>query len=147
MPLMNRPAAAMVMAAAGYGLTFGAWTLCLSPVQRADLGEGPRLLMAAAAVLVGSAGRIPAGVLTDRYGARAVLPMVSAAAALPVLGLGTVGSVAGLVAVAGATGIAGTTFAVGSALIIRSYPAGWRGFALSVFGGAIGLAAGGGPVA
>ena len=108
--LSGRPVVALVIAAAGYGLNYWAWTLVgpLGPelADRFGLGASSWVLLGVVAALVGSLARIPAGVLADRFGARLVLPAVSAGAAVAVLGLAAADSVPALVA----AGVAGAAF-------------------------------------
>jgi MFS transporter, NNP family, nitrate/nitrite transporter len=142
--VLHRPEVSLVIAAMGYGLNYWAWLL-VGPL-------GPRLgnqyglnwhqwaLLGVAAIAVGSLVRIPAGVLADRHGARLVMPAVSIAAAVAVLALATVDSLAALIAVTCVTGIAGGAFSAGAAAVTRAFSPGQRGFALSVFGAGMGLA-------
>jgi NNP family nitrate/nitrite transporter-like MFS transporter len=141
--------AGLLLATVGYGLTFWAWTLVgplgWGPQWRSGVGDGALDLLAAVAVVVGSLGRIPVGTLTDRWGPRVLLPVVSVATALAVLALAVLALAAldtgpALAAVAVALGVAGTTFAAGSALVVRCYPPAQRGLALSVFGAGMGVA-------
>lgn len=66
------------MATIGFGLTFWAWNL-IAPLsgeykERLGLTSFEQSLLVAVPVLVGSLGRIPAGALTDKYGARLMSP-------------------------------------------------------------------------
>src|SRR5436309_1232821 len=105
---------ASVIAAVGYGINYWAWTLVgpLGPelAHRYDLGAGALAVLGAAAVALGSLGRIPVGALADRFGPRAVLPAVSVAAAVPVAALAAVETLPELVMAACACGVAGTAF-------------------------------------
>jgi MFS transporter, NNP family, nitrate/nitrite transporter len=138
------PLASLLVAMLGYGLTFWAWSL-MGPIgwvsERLSGIGGPTLtLLTVVTVAVGSVGRIPVGMLTDRYGPRVVLPALSLATALAVLALTEVGSGPVYGALAVALGVAGTTFAAGSALVVRAYPPAQRGMALTVFGAGMGIA-------
>jgi NNP family nitrate/nitrite transporter-like MFS transporter len=138
----------MVLATVGFGLNFWAWGLlaAIGPHLRERFGLDPwaHTLLVAVPLIVGSVGRLPIGVLTDRYGARILFPIVSLATAVPVLALGFVNSLPLLVAAACAAGIGGTAFAVGAPLVSNWYPYGRRGFALGVFSlGTAGSAVGG----
>ena len=141
----TRPAVALVIATAGYALNFWAWTLIglLRPAAEHwfAVSDGELMLLTATAVVIGSLGRIPVGILTDRLGARVLFPAISLVAAVPVLALTAVDSGPALVAVACVLGVAGTAFAAGTALVARAYPRAGRGFAMSLFGGGMGVAA------
>ncbi len=86
-------------------------------------------------VLVGSLGRIAAGALTDKYGARLMFPLVSALTIVPVLLLIPARSSYGaMLAVGFLLGLDGTTFAIGIPLVNSWFPPSDRGLALGVFG-------------
>ncbi|MEU9027174.1 MFS transporter [Streptomyces sp. NPDC048383] len=127
------------MATVGFGLTFWAWDL-IAPLaagykDRLGLSSFQQSLLVAIPVLVGSVGRIPAGALTDRYGARLMFPLVSALTIVPVLLLIPVkDDFVLLLVVALLLGLGGTTFAIGVPLVNSWFPPGRRGFALGVFG-------------
>ncbi|MYT21018.1 MFS transporter, partial [Streptomyces sp. SID7760] len=79
----------LAVATVGFALTFWAWDL-IAPLaagykDRLGLSDFQQAVLVAVPVLVGSLGRIPAGALTDRYGARVVFPLVAALTIVPVL--------------------------------------------------------------
>ena len=81
----------LVLATAGFMVNFWAWAL-LGPLgpgikERLGLSFAAQSLLVAVPVVVGSLGRIPIGVLTDRFGARIMFPAVSLATVVPVLTL------------------------------------------------------------
>ena len=128
------------LATLGFALNFWAWAL-LSPLGarfRRDLALSSlqQALLVAVPVVVGSVGRIPVGVLTDRYGGRLMFPAVSFATIIPVLFLGLWGhdSYAALLIGGFFLGIGGTAFAVGVPYVNAWFPAERRGFAIGVFG-------------
>lgn len=129
----------LIMATLGFTLTFWAWDL-IAPLaagykDRLDLSSFQQSLLVAIPVLVGSVGRVPAGALTDRYGAKLMMPLVSALTVVPVLLLIPVkNDYALLLVVALLLGLGGTTFAIGVPLVNSWFPPGRRGFALGVFG-------------
>ncbi|MEV5970911.1 MFS transporter [Streptomyces sp. NPDC051921] len=136
------PAAAyrnLLLATVGFTLTFWAWDL-IAPLaswygDRLSLSSFEQSLLVAIPVLVGSLGRIPAGALTDRYGAKLMFPLVSALTIVPVLLLIVVKDSYGLLlVVAFLLGLGGTTFAIGIPLVNSWFPPAKRGFALGVFG-------------
>ncbi|WP_346776674.1 MFS transporter [Streptomyces sp. HNM0574] len=129
----------LATATVGFALTFWAWNL-IAPLAvplaaRTGAGSFAQSLMVAVPVLVGSLGRVPAGALTDRYGARLMFPLVTALTIVPVLLLTVVqDNFAALLVVGFFLGLGGTTFAIGIPLVNSWFPPERRGFALGVFG-------------
>jgi MFS transporter, NNP family, nitrate/nitrite transporter len=100
-------------------------------------------------VLLGALGRIPLGILTDRFGGRTVFSVVMVLSIIPAFLMGGVGSYAQLLTYGFLIGIALASFSVGVAFVNGWYPPERQGFALGVYGaGNIGqsLAAYGSPV-
>ncbi|MFI8992563.1 nitrate/nitrite transporter [Streptomyces sp. NPDC053542] len=129
----------LALATIGFALAFWAWALLapLAPTLRQDLGLSPfqQSLVVAVPVIVGSLGRIPAGALTDRLGARRMLPLVAALTILPVLYVGHLAdSLAEVLAGGFFLGLGGTTFAIGVPFVNAWYPPERRGLALGIFG-------------
>ncbi|GHG15543.1 MFS transporter [Streptomyces hydrogenans] len=129
----------LAMATIGFTLTFWAWNL-IAPLgswygEHLGLSSFQQSFLVAVPVLVGSLGRIPAGALTDRYGAKLMFPLVSALTIIPVLLLIVVKDSYGLMIVVGfLLGLGGTTFAIGIPLVNSWFPPEKRGLALGVFG-------------
>ncbi|MFE7385412.1 nitrate/nitrite transporter [Streptomyces zhihengii] len=129
----------LIMATIGFTLTFWAWNL-ISPLggafkDRLDLSSFQQSLLVAVPVLVGSLGRIPAGALTDKYGAKRMFPLVSALTIVPVLLLiPAKDSYGAMLAVGFLLGLGGTTFAIGIPLVNSWFPPSERGLALGIFG-------------
>ncbi|MET8172223.1 MFS transporter [Streptomyces clavifer] len=129
----------LIVATVGFTLTFWAWNL-IAPMsgdykERLGLGSFQQSLLVAVPVLVGSLGRIPVGALTDRFGARAMFPAVSALTVVPVLLLiPAKDSYGAMLAVGFLLGLGGTTFAIGIPLVNSWFPPAKRGLALGVFG-------------
>ncbi|MEV7105480.1 MFS transporter [Streptomyces atroolivaceus] len=129
----------LIMATIGFTLTFWAWNL-ISPLsgefkERLGLSSFQQSLLVAVPVLVGSLGRIPAGALTDKYGAKLMFPAVSALTIVPVLLLiPAKDSFGAMLAVGFLLGLGGTTFAIGIPLVNSWFPPSKRGLALGVFG-------------
>lgn len=100
-------------------------------------------------VLLGGLGRIPLGLLSDRFGGRRVFLWTMAASIVAALSMGRVNSYTHLLVFGFLTGIALASFSVGVTFVSRWYPATRQGFSLGVYGsGNIGqsLAAYGAPV-
>lgn len=112
----------------------------LTPVQKS--------IAVAVPVLLGSIGRIPLGMLTDRFGGRLIFSIVMVLSIIPAFLMGTVADYRHLIAYGFFIGIALASFSVGVAFVSRWYSAERQGFALGVYGaGNIGqsLAAFGSP--
>lgn len=122
-----------------FAVTFWAWNL-IAPLggnfaEKLGISSFAQSVMVAVPVLVGSLGRVPAGALTDRYGARVMFPAVTALTIVPVLLLTVVkDSFAGLIIVGFFLGLGGTTFAIGIPLVNSWFPPARRGLALGIFG-------------
>jgi NNP family nitrate/nitrite transporter-like MFS transporter len=109
--------------------------------QYIDVSPYQMVALLSVPILIGSLGRIPAGVLSDRYGAGRVLPVICVFAAGAVIAVAAAGSFPAAVAAACALGVAGTAFPVGAALVMSAYPPGRRGLVLSGYGvGVVGVA-------
>jgi NNP family nitrate/nitrite transporter-like MFS transporter len=124
----------LALATVGLGLNLRA-TVLLGPHLHDRFGAGPRSYMLAVALplLVAVIVRLPVGVLTDRFGARVMFPVVSLAAAVPVFGLAIAGSVPELIVAGTMAGVGGAAFVVGASLVTRTVSYGRRGLALGVF--------------
>jgi len=99
-------------------------------------------------VLLGSLGRIPLGMLTDRFGGRIVFSVVMVMSIIPAFLMGTVTDYFQLLFYGFFIGIALASFSVGVGFVSGWYSAERQGFALGVYGaGNIGqsLAAFGSP--
>lgn len=141
-------------------LATGAFAVCFAvfgsvsammPIVRKQLGLTPVEVSIALAVpiLLGSLGRIPLGMLTDRFGGRRVFAWVMAFSIVPSLFMGAVSTFSQLVLCGFFIGVALASFSVGVGFSSRWYPAHKQGTALGVYGaGNIGqsLAAFGSPV-
>jgi NNP family nitrate/nitrite transporter-like MFS transporter len=99
--------------------------------------------------LLGSLGRIPLGILTDRIGGRKVFLGVMACSILPAFAMGWVDSYEGLLVTGFFVGIALASFSVGVGFVSGWYPPQRQGAALGIYGigtGGVSLAAFGVPV-
>jgi len=113
----------------------------LTPVQKS--------IAVAIPVLLGSIGRIPLGMLTDRLGGRSVFTAVMLLSIIPAFLMGGVHDYAHLLTYGFLIGIGLASFSVGVGFVSGWYPPSKQGFALGVYGaGNIGqsLAAFGAPV-
>ena len=115
--------------------------MALTPVQKS--------IAIAIPVLLGSLGRIPLGILTDRFGGRIVFSLVMVFSIIPAFLMGGVSNYAQLLTYGFFIGVALASFSVGVSFVNGWYPPERQGFALGVYGaGNIGqsLAAYGSPV-
>jgi NNP family nitrate/nitrite transporter-like MFS transporter len=141
-------------------LATGAFAICFAvfgsvsammPLLKKNLGlDAVQVSLALAVpVLLGSLGRIPLGMLTDRYGGRLIFSLVMAGAIAPAALMGFVASYWQLLLCGFFSGVALASFSVGVGFVSGWYPPEKQGMALGVYGaGNIGqsLAAFGSPV-
>ena len=135
----------LALATLAFAVSFWAWNL-IAPLgvrytDQLGLSNSEKSLLVAIPVLVGAVGRIPAGVLTDRYGGRLMFPALMLLATPFVLLVAFAGNrdSYGLLLVFGFfLGIAGTTFAVGVPFVNAWFEPSRRGFATGVFGAGMG---------
>jgi MFS transporter, NNP family, nitrate/nitrite transporter len=123
----------------------------MMPILRKQLGLSPIQVSVAIAipVLLGSLGRIPLGILTDRFGGRMIFSIVMACSVVPAMLMGWVAAYWQLVLCGLFIGIALASFSVGVTFVSGWYPPEKQGTALGVYGaGNIGqsLAAFGSPL-
>jgi NNP family nitrate/nitrite transporter-like MFS transporter len=123
----------------------GAFALCFAvfgsvsammPILRQQFALHPLQVSLALSipVLLGSLGRIPLGMLTDRFGGRIVFCVVMALSVFAAFLMGTVSSYSQLLIFGFLTGIALASFSVGVGFVSGWYPPGRQGFALGVYG-------------
>ena len=138
----------------------GAFALCFAvfgslsammPIigRQMHLTSVQKSLAIALPVLLGSVGRIPLGMLTDRLGGRSVFTAVMFFSIVPAVLMGTVKDYAHLLVYGFLIGIGLASFSVGVGFVSGWYSAERQGFALGVYGaGNIGqsLAAFGAPL-
>lgn len=128
---------ALVVATGLLAVNFWAWSL-LSPLattyaEKFTLSPLMLSLLVVTPVMVGSLGRIPLGLLTDRYGGRKMFVIVCWLAALAVVGLSFSTNPNELFLAAFALGIGGASFAVGAPFVNAWFPKNQRGFALGIY--------------
>lgn len=132
----------LVLATVVFALTFWAWNL-IGPLSGSysrllDLSPTQTSMLVAIPVLVGSLGRIPVGVLTDKLGGRVMFPVICFLSIIPVLLVGWADSYGALLLWGFLLGVAGTSFAVGIPFVNAWYAPERRGFATGVFGAGMG---------
>lgn len=143
----------LFLATMAFAIAFANWGLIagLAPLLKKELGlsVAQTSLMIAIPVLLGSLGRIPAGMLTDRFGARGVFSLLLGIGIIPTLALALNHSYGSLLFWGFFLGIAGTSFAIGIAFVSRWHPQNRQGMATGIYGvGNIGqsIAVFGGPL-
>jgi len=117
--------------------------------ERLNLSESQKGLAIAIPVLLGSLGRIPLGILTDRMGGRMVYLACMVGSIIPAVAAGFANSFAMLLICGFFAGIALAVFPIGIGMVNGWYPPARQGLALGIYGaGNIGqaLAAFGAPV-
>ena len=144
---------ALGLATISFLLSFAAWGLVggLASVFTATYGltASATALLVAVPVLLGSLARLPMGMLTDRFGGRAMFTLLMGLSAVAAWLVPLTGSYRSLLAAAFFLGLAGSSFAIGAAFVSRWTPPDRQGTALGIYGlGTLGqsLAVFGGPV-
>jgi NNP family nitrate/nitrite transporter-like MFS transporter len=143
----------LVLATGAFAICFAVFgsVSAMMPILKKNLSLDPVQVSIALAVpvLLGSLGRIPLGVLTDRYGGRLIFSVVMISSIIPALMMGFVADYWQLIVCGFFIGIALASFSVGVGFVSGWYPPEKQGMALGVYGaGNIGqsLAAFGSPV-
>ncbi len=121
-----------------FAVCFAAWGLISAFAPRFrelfSLTGTQTALLVAVPVLLGSLGRLPVGLLADRFGGRLVFTALMLLVAVPAWLVPTAGSYQRLLAVAFFLGIAGSSFPVGVGYVSRWTAAERQGSALGVYG-------------
>jgi NNP family nitrate/nitrite transporter-like MFS transporter len=121
-----------------FTVCFAAWGLigAFAPRFRDafHLTASETAFLVAVPVLLGSLARLPMGILTDRFGGRAIFSILMAAVALPVWIVPLQTTYSALVGVGFLLGLAGSSFAIGVGYVSRWTPAERQGSALGVYG-------------
>jgi NNP family nitrate/nitrite transporter-like MFS transporter len=114
---------------------FGSVSAMMGSIQqRMGLSELQVWIAIAMPVLLGSLGRIPLGMLTDRLGGRIVFIWTMALAIIPTILLGFVDQYWQLLACGFFVGIGLASFSVGAPFASRWYPPHKQGSALGIYG-------------
>lgn len=121
-----------------FAVSFAVWGLvaALAPTftQLYNLSAKQKSLMIAIPVLLGSLGRLPAGMLADRFGGRKVFAILLLLSAIPAVGIGFSQSYAQLLWLGVLVGMAGTSFAIGVSFTSKWFTADQQGTAIGVYG-------------
>lgn len=143
----------LVLATGAFAFCFAVFgsVSAMMPVLKKVLDLDPVQVSIALAVpvLLGSLGRIPLGMLTDRYGGRLIFSVVMACSIVPAMLMGFVSSYWQLILCGFFIGIALSSFSVGVGFVSGWYPPEKQGTALGIYGAGTGgqsLAAFGSPL-
>lgn len=129
---------ALFFSTTAFAVSFAVWGLigALAPTfaQTYGLSAKAKSLMIAIPVLLGALGRIPAGMLADRFGGRRVFALLLLLSAIPAILIGVSNSYAALIGLGLFLGIAGSTFPVGVGFTSKWFAGDQQGTALGVYG-------------
>jgi NNP family nitrate/nitrite transporter-like MFS transporter len=129
---------ALFLSTTAFAVSFAAWGLigALAPTftQVYGLSAKAKSLMIAVPVLLGALGRIPAGMLADRFGGRRVFAALLLVSAIPTILIGFSSSYASLLVLGLFLGIAGSTFPVGIGFTSKWFTPEQQGTALGIYG-------------
>jgi NNP family nitrate/nitrite transporter-like MFS transporter len=129
---------AIFLSTTGFAVSFAVWGLvaALAPTftQIYGLSAKSKSLMIAIPVLLGSIGRLPAGMLADRFGGRKVFAALLLVSAVPAIGIGLSTSYLQLLLFGVFIGIAGSSFSIGVSFTSRWFAKDQQGTALGIFG-------------
>jgi NNP family nitrate/nitrite transporter-like MFS transporter len=129
---------ALLLGTLAFTVSFAVWGLMagLMPILKADLQltASQASLLVAVPVVLGSLGRIPAGLLADRYGGRIVMSALLFLITVPAVILAFVDDYTSYVLTAIFLGLGGTSFSVGITFVSRWFPPSQQGTALGIFG-------------
>src|SRR5678815_5358980 len=110
----------LLLSTSAFAVSFGVWGLigALAPTfaQMHQLSGKAKSLMIAVPVLLGALGRIPAGILADRFGGRRIFSLLLLLGAIPAALIGLSTSYWQILLLGLFLGIAGSTFPVGVAV-------------------------------
>lgn len=129
---------ALIMGTLAFMVSFSIWGLLagLMPSLKKELAlsASQASLLVAVPVILGSLGRIPAGLLADRYGGKIVMTSLLFAMTIPAICLGFAHDYQSYFLTAIFLGLGGTTFSVGVTFVSRWFPPAKQGTALGIFG-------------
>jgi NNP family nitrate/nitrite transporter-like MFS transporter len=129
---------ALALSTVGFAITFAVWGMiaALAPkfVEMYHLSFLQKSVLIAIPVLLGSVGRLPMGILADKYGGRIVFGLLLLFCLIPAVGASLTNSFASLVAWGFVVGCAGTSFSIGVAFTSKWFRAEQQGTALGIYG-------------
>jgi NNP family nitrate/nitrite transporter-like MFS transporter len=129
---------ALALSTIGFAITFAVWGLisALVPqfVQMYHLSFEQKSVLIAIPVLLGSIGRLPMGILADKYGGRIIFGLLLVFCLIPAVGASLTHSYTSLVLWGFVIGCAGTSFSIGVAFTSKWFRAEQQGTALGIYG-------------
>lgn len=129
---------ALALSTVGFAITFAVWGMvaALAPkfVEIYHLSFLQKSVLIAIPVLLGSVGRLPMGILADKYGGRIVFGLLLLFCLIPAVGASLTNSFASLIAWGFVIGCAGTSFSIGVAFTSKWFRAEQQGTALGIYG-------------
>jgi NNP family nitrate/nitrite transporter-like MFS transporter len=129
---------ALALSTVGFAITFAVWGMisALAPklVELYHLSFAQKSVLIAIPILVGSVGRVPLGILADKYGGRIVMSLLLLFCLIPAVGASLTHSFPSLVGWSFVVGCAGASFSVGAAFTSKWFPAEQQGTALGIYG-------------
>lgn len=128
----------LALATISMALGFAAWGLisAFASTFRAEFGLNAQAtaFLVAVPVLLGSLARIPMGLLTDRFGGRAIFTLLFALTAIAAIMVPSARTYQQLIAYGFFLGLAGSSFAIGVGFASRWFPPERQGTALGIYG-------------
>ena len=129
---------ALFFSTTAFAVSFAVWGLigALAPVftQLYNLSATQKSVMIAFPVLLGSIGRLFAGLMGDKFGGRIVMSVLLVFSAIPAIAIGFSSSFEQLLLFGLLLGVAGTTFPVGVGYTSKWFAPQKQGTALGVYG-------------
>jgi NNP family nitrate/nitrite transporter-like MFS transporter len=129
---------ALFFSTTAFAVSFAVWGLiaALAPTftELYKLSATEKSLMIAVPVLLGSIGRLAAGMLADRFGGRLTFAALLVFSAVPAIAIGYSNSFSQLLIFGLLLGVAGTTFPVGVGFTSKWFSAEKQGTALGIYG-------------
>jgi NNP family nitrate/nitrite transporter-like MFS transporter len=134
----REPVKALVLSTLAFAIAFAVWGM-IAPMAKTfqtQLGitEKQAWFLIAAPVLLGSVGRIPMGMLADRFGGRIVFGALLMFLAIPAIMLSLAKSYTDFLVWGLLLGVAGTSFSIGVAFASKWFPPQKQGLALGIYG-------------
>lgn len=134
----SRQKTALVLGSLAFAISFAIWGLLsgLMPILKKDLqlSATEASFLVALPVIVGSLGRLPAGIIADKLGGKRIFLVILILMLFPAVALGFAHDYSTYMIVAAFLGIAGTSFSVGVTFVSRWFPPEKQGTALGVYG-------------
>ncbi|MBS2004776.1 MAG: NarK/NasA family nitrate transporter, partial [Cyanobacteria bacterium SZAS LIN-5] len=134
----SRQKTALTLGSLAFAISFAIWGLLsgLMPILKKDLHltATEASLLVALPVILGSLGRLPAGIMADRFGGKRIFLAILILMLIPAVALGFAHDYSTYMIVAAFLGIAGTSFSVGVTFVSRWFPPEKQGTALGVYG-------------